>query len=187
MKLRKLIENYVPRNEQEAADKEFMLGYMERFDDCLTRENKIAHFTASVWVINPQRTKVLMVYHNIYNSWSWTGGHADGEEDLAAVAMRELKEETGVEHARLVSDELFSLEVLTVDGHVKKGSYVSSHLHLNVTFLAEADEEDALRSKEDENSGVRWLTNEEAVTMPTEPWMVQRIYRKLIEKSGLRK
>ena len=140
-----------------------------------------------VWVVNPQRTKVLMVYHNIYDSWSWSGGHADGEEDLAAVAMRELEEETGVQHARLVEDELFSLEVLTVDGHVKKGSYVSSHLHLNVTFLVEADEGDVLRCKEDENSGVRWLTRDEAVTMPTEAWMVQRIYQKLIEKCGLNK
>ncbi len=90
-------------------------------------------------VVNKDRSKVLMVYHNIYNSWSWMGGHADGETDLLSVAIREVKEEAGISNVRPVSEEIFSLESLTVDGHVKKGNYVSSHLHLNITYLLEAD------------------------------------------------
>ncbi len=112
--------------------------------------------TASAWVVNPARDRVLMVYHKIYDSWSWTGGHADGDEDLPAVALREVREETGVQSARLVSDEILSLEVLTVDGHEKRGEYVSSHLHLNVTYLIEADERDALTVCEEENRRGRW-------------------------------
>ena len=50
-----------------------------------------------------------------------------------------------------MSDDLFSLEVLTVDGHVKRGKYVSSHLHYNVTYLMEANDQDELKIKEDEN------------------------------------
>ena len=104
-----------------------------------------------------------MAYHNIYNSWSWIGGHADGEENLAEVALRELQEETGVKNARLVSDEIFSIETLTVDGHIKKGAYVPCHLHFNVTYLAEADETEALIVKEDENQAVKWFTFEDAL------------------------
>ena len=44
--------------------------------------------TASAWVLSPDRRQVVMVYHNLYHSWSWTGGHADGDRDLLAVAMR---------------------------------------------------------------------------------------------------
>lgn len=62
-----------------------------------------------------------MIYHNIYNSWSWTGGHADGETDLLAVALREVTEETGLQTLRPVSRELFSVEILTVDGHENEG------------------------------------------------------------------
>ena len=81
-----------------------------------------------------------MVYHNIYDSWSWLGGTWRMERrDLLAVALREVKEEAGISYVRPVSEEIFSLESLTVDGHVKKGKYVSSHLHLNVTYLLEAD------------------------------------------------
>ena len=76
----------------------------------------------SIWTVDPTLTRTLLVYHNIYDSWSWIGGHADGERDLAAVALRELAEETGVEHAQLVDCGIYSLEVLTVDGHVKRGS-----------------------------------------------------------------
>ena len=105
MSLVKDIENYIPVNEQEENDKKVMLDYMQKNSDYLTRENEVAHFTTSIWTVNKERTKTLMVYHNIYDSWSWIGGHADGEEDLASVALRELNEETGVENASLVIKE----------------------------------------------------------------------------------
>ena len=182
MDIRQAIENYIPFNEQEAADKTLILAFLAANPDAFYRSNRIAHMTASAWVVNPARDKVLMVYHKIYDSWSWTGGHADGDEDLARVALREVREETGVRSARLVSDEIYSLEVLTVDGHEKRGVYVPSHLHLNVTYLIEADEHDALTVCEAENSGVRWFTLEGALNASTEPWFVQRIYTKLNEK-----
>ncbi|MBR6090778.1 MAG: NUDIX hydrolase, partial [Anaerolineaceae bacterium] len=155
------------------------------FDDVCThekRENRCVHFTGSSWIVNHDRSKVLMVYHNIYDSWSWTGGHADGETDLLAVALREAREETGIRTVRPVSRDIYSLEILTVDGHEKRGEYVSSHLHLNVTYLLEADENEALERKEDENSAVAWFGLEEAVRASSEPWFQKRIYPKLNEK-----
>ena len=184
MGLLKDIENYIPVNEQEENDKKVMLDYMKDNSDCFTRENKVAHFTTSIWTVNKERTKTLMVYHKIYDSWSWIGGHADGEEDLASVALRELKEETGVDNAVLVSRDIFSLEILTVDGHMKKGKYVSGHLHFNVTYLAEADERQILVVNEEENKGVKWFPFEDAINASSEPWMVERIYKKLIKKAN---
>lgn len=183
MNLFQQIQNYKPMNQQEECDKELMLQFMTNNSNYLERENKIAHFTASVWTVNKERTKTLMVYHNIYDSWSWIGGHADGEEDLCAVAMRELEEETGVKNATLISKNIFSLEVLTVNGHIRKGCYVPSHLHFNVTYLAEADENQELIVNEAENQAVKWWTLEEALQVSKEPWMVERVYKKLIEKS----
>ena len=124
-----------------------------------------------------------MVYHNIYHSWTWTGGHSDGEADLLKVAVKELKEETGVKNVKVLNDNnIFSLEVLTVDGHIKRGKYVSSHLHLNVTYLLEVEEEEMLHIKQDENSGVKWVPIEEIENVSTETWMKQNIYPKLNEK-----
>ena len=176
------IKKYQPFNEQEEMDKALILNWIETQENAFSRENTVAHMTASAWVVNKERSKVLMIYHNIYNSWSWLGGHADGETDLLAVAVREVKEEAGITNVRPVSDEIFSLESLTVDGHVKKGRYVSSHLHLNVTYLLEADSEEAVSVKADENSGVAWFTPGEALKKSTEPWFVDRVYGKLVEK-----
>ena len=119
---REEIEAYVPQNQQEAGDKEMMLEYLRLFpDDILTRQNRIAHFTASGFVVNSDASRVLMAHHNLYKVWAWTGGHADGEGDLLSVALREAREETGVEHIRPLSTALASLEILPVWGHVKRG------------------------------------------------------------------
>ena len=176
------IANYIPYNEQEERDQNLILNWIEEQENAFSRENKMAHMTASAWVVNPERSKVLMVYHNISDSWSWLGGHADGETDLLSVALREVKEEAGISKVRPVSEGIFSLESLTVDGHEKNGVYVSSHLHLNVTYLMEADMEEKVSIKEDENSGVAWFAPEEALERSTEPWFVDRVYKKLIEK-----
>lgn len=188
MKLQQQLEVYVPCNEQEEKDRELMLHLLKTCPDIFTRENRTAHFTASSWLLNKKHDKVLLIYHNIYRSWAWTGGHADGEEDLLSVAKREAMEETGVQDIREIGEGIYSLEVLTVDGHEKRGAYVSSHLHLNVTYLLEADEEEVLKVKPDENSGVKWFPLEEAVKASSEPWMRERIYRKLNAKlsEGLR-
>ena len=98
------IELYPPFNEQEEADKALILQWIRENDNAFLRENTVAHMTASAWVVNKDRSKVLMVYHNIYDSWSWLGGHADGETDLLAVALREVKEEAGISHVRPVSE-----------------------------------------------------------------------------------
>lgn len=176
------IRSYQPMNEQEERDKELILHCLETEKDIFTRANRLAHMTASAWIVNPERTKVLMAYHNIYHSWSWLGGHADGETDLLKVALKEAREESGIYHVKPVSEKIYSLEVLTVDGHVKRGEYVSSHLHLNVTYLLQAEETDVLHIKEDENSNVGWFSLEDAVAASTEPWFQEHIYRKLNEK-----
>ena len=177
------IEKYKPYNEQEEKDKILILDWIRNNKNAFLRENTVAHMTASAWVVNKERNRVLMVYHNIYNSWSWLGGHADGETDLLSVAVREVKEEAGISNVHPVSEEIFSMESLTVDGHVKKGKYVSSHLHLNVTYLLEADPKENVSVKADENSGVAWFSPEEALKKSTEPWFVERVYAKLIEKT----
>lgn len=182
MDLREQLKNYIPYNEQEAADREQILRLLESGEDIYTRENKTAHLCASSWLINKNRNKVLMVYHNIFHSWSWTGGHADGERDLLAVAKREAMEETGVKNIRALEDDIFSVEILTVDGHEKRGAYVPSHLHLNITYLLEADETEILCVKQDENSGVKWFSFEDAISACSEPWMIERIYKKLNDK-----
>jgi ADP-ribose pyrophosphatase YjhB (NUDIX family) len=173
---------YTPYNEQEARDRETILHMLETREDIFLRENLLAHMTSSAWVQDFEHRHILMAYHNIYQSWAWLGGHADGNEDLLQVAIKEVKEESGIRNVRPVTDHIFSIEVLTVDGHEKKGIYVPSHLHLNITYLLEADREESVQVKADENSAVGWFTPPEAVEKSCEPWFQTRIYSKLNKK-----
>jgi len=179
--IRRQLESYVPYNLQENSDIKMILYALDHMDDLFSRNNPFAHFTASAWIVNPERTHVLMAWHNIYNAWAWTGGHADGETDLLKVAIKEAREETGIEEILPVTDDIYSVEVLTVAPHIKRGKYVSSHLHLNVTYLLTADDSQSIHCKPDENSAVAWRTLEEAGLSVDEPIM-QPIYTKLNEK-----
>lgn len=175
------IKEYKVYNEQEEKDKEIIIKCLEMFDDILTRDNEIVHITSSGFVVNKNRDKVLMVHHNIYNSWSWTGGHADGDEDLLFVAIKEVKEETGVKNASPVSEDILSLDILPVLAHMRKGKYVAPHLHISVAYLIEADENEPLVVKPDENSGVKWIPVEEIDAYSSEPHM-KKVYKKIISK-----
>lgn len=171
----------VPFNEQEAHDREVALRCLQQ-PDIYLRTNELVHITASAWIVNADRTKVLMAYHNIMQTWAWLGGHADGETDLLKVALKEAREESGVRNIHPVSEELYSVEMLTVDGHVKRGKYVNSHIHLNATYLLEADERDELFVKEDENSGVKWIAIDEVQAACSKEWDWARVYQKLNQK-----
>ena len=176
------LEKFIPYNEQEEIDKKIMLNYINDFEDVLTRQNQYGHFTSSAFVLNKERTKILMAYHKIYNSWAWVGGHSDGDSDLLHVAMKEAKEETGIKNVVPIYKDIYSLELINVNGHEKRGKYVGSHVHLNVTYLLEADENEEIHIKEDENSGVRWIPINKILESSSEPWVRDRVYAKIIDK-----
>lgn len=181
MNLKKQIDDYLPYNEQEEKDKEVFLKYINFFDDVLTRDNEFGHFTGSAFVVNQTRDKVLMVHHNIYNSWAWTGGHADGEEDLLAVALREVQEETGIKNINPISKDIFVIDALPQKGHIKRSKFVSAHTHLSVVYLVEANDDEPLVIKLDENSNVKWIPINEVILHSNEPHM-QTTYQKAIDK-----
>lgn len=173
------IEEFVPSNEQERKDKEVILKRINMFDDILKRDNEIIHITSSGFVIN--KDKVLMVHHNIFNAWSLPGGHADGEDNLLGVALREIKEETGVKDIIPMTNKIVSLDILPVLGHFRKGKYVSSHLHISVVYLIQGDQNEQVIIKPDENSAVKWIPISEIDIHSSESHM-KKIYNKIISK-----
>ena len=176
-----LINKYKPKNEQEEKDIKLINEAERIHGEILTRDNIFGHLTSSVFVVNKERTKLLCVYHNIYKSWSWIGGHADGDDDLLFVAEKELKEETSLSEFKFVTNEPLTIDALTVFGHNRKGEYVSAHLHYNITFLVEADESSYTHIQEEENSGVAWIEFDEFLRLCTEPHMLP-VYKKCIER-----
>jgi 8-oxo-dGTP pyrophosphatase MutT (NUDIX family) len=98
------------------------------------------------------------------------------------VALREVREESGLESACPITDDPISLEILCVEGHVRKGVYVSCHLHLNLTYLVDADEEETLKVCEAENAALKWFSPDAAIEASTEPWFRRWVYPKLNDR-----
>ena len=180
MKLREQLESYNPIDEQEEKDKAQMLEFIGNFDDVLTRKNIFGHFSASAFVVNKARDKMVVVYHNIYDGWIYPGGHADGEEDLLSVAVREVEEETGLK-VNVLDENFYGIQSLPVTGHVKRGSYVSSHTHYDVVYLLEADDSVPLVYREDESQGVKWVSLENAYD-DTMVDFIRPIHKKLVKR-----
>ena len=184
--LKKFIEGYQAFDEREEASRQAFLYYLREFGENIwTRDNLNGHLTVSAWVVNPAGNKALMAFHNIYQSWAWLGGHADGDRNLLAAAQREVEEESGVKNLKVLSKLPFDVEVLQVKGHVKKGRQVAAHLHYNLTFLFEADENENLVVRSDENSGVKWIGFEKIERDCSEDHMLP-VYQRLIKKVLIR-
>jgi len=181
--LEKLIREYKPYNKQEARDQEFMLWYLKQFGEkALYRECLSGHFTTSVFLFNKDHTRVLMCYHLIDKSWAWLGGHADGIADVRQVALREVMEESSL-NCQLINDgKVAAITCIPIGGYVKRGEYVSSHIHLDVAFVGEASETETLKIKPDENSGLKWMKIEDLEAQVEDKWKMEKTYRKVIEQ-----
>jgi 8-oxo-dGTP pyrophosphatase MutT (NUDIX family) len=128
------------------------IRFVETHADCCARSCPSGHLTGSAWVIDPARNQVLLTHHRALNRWFQLGGHADGDPDLLAVALREAREEAGLERLRPVGAELFD-----VDRHrIPARGTVAEHWHFDLRFLVEADPAE-LVVVSDESHEVAWV------------------------------
>ena len=128
--------------------------------DCLLRTCLEGHLTASAWIVDPGRTLTLLTHHRKLDRWLQLGGHVDGEPDLAAGALREAREESGLAGVRLVSPEVFD-----VDRHrIPARGAEPAHWHYDVRFLLEADPDEPLEIS-GESKDLAWVRLEEVARL----------------------
>lgn len=172
---------YEPKTEEERDGLAQILSAAEREGEGLLDRLSPEHITCTGFVMNPALDAVLFVYHNIYKSYSWTGGHADGDPDFLKVAMREVREETGIKSPFLLMGEILSVDILSVAAHNRKGDAVPAHRHFNITYGLIANPKEPVRAKPDENSDVAWIPVSQIEERVTEPHMLP-IYQKMIAR-----
>lgn len=149
-----LLARHDTRFMEEAAYIDRARTFIENNPDCFERELLPTHVTGSAWVVNPDRSLVLLMHHRKLDQWFQPGGHADGEADILAVALRETAEESGVDpqHVRLVDDQIFDLDI-----HITPATKFDTwHEHIDVRFLVEIDDRVPLLGN-DESHEVRWV------------------------------
>ena len=145
------IQNHSSTFPKEEAYKSEFLALLKD-QDCFLRSRLAGHLTASCWVLNPERDSVLLMQHKKLNRWLQPGGHADGEEDLLAVAKKELNEETGLINFSVTS-EIFDLDIHAIP--LRKD--IPEHLHYDVRFLFTTANPDEIQ-KNHESMDLKWIS-----------------------------
>jgi 8-oxo-dGTP pyrophosphatase MutT (NUDIX family) len=128
--------------------------------DCLWRTCRAGHLTASAWIVDPARTRTLLTHHRKLDRWLQLGGHVDGEADLAAAALREAREESGLARLRLMSPEIFDVDRHRIPAHGAE----PGHWHFDVRFLIEADPAEPLGIS-DESKDLAWVRLDEVARL----------------------
>lgn len=162
MSVKDLLQAHLPFNEKERQAITDTLALLETHDDCLWRTCKIGHITASTWVVSPDYSQVLLLHHKGLNRWLQPGGHCDGQEDILAVACRELEEETGLMLYDVPGTAIFDVDVHHIDdrNHPTHG-FEPGHAHHDVRFLIIADPKTPLDANTTETNGLKWVSLDE--------------------------
>lgn len=111
------------------------IRFVEAHEDCLLRSCLPGHLTGSAWIVSPDRIRTLLTHHHKLDKWLQLGGHADGDGDLLAVALREAREESGLAKVRAVSPEIFDLDRHWIPARKTE----PGHYHYDLRFMIEAD------------------------------------------------
>lgn len=171
-----LIHFFTDYQSHYSEEQEFASRFLALLKDtpCFERTHLPGHITGSAWIVNPERNAVLLVHHAKLNRWLQPGGHADGEEDVLNVALREAEEETGLQHFNIISDAPFDVDIHLIPARKD----FPEHYHYDVRFLLEAERANNIVVSE-ESHDVKWIPLAELENYSTEQ-SVLRMKAKLL-------
>jgi len=155
--LLQLLDRYQDRHPDEIATIDRTRKLLTDDERCFFRDCFPGHITSSAWIVSRESGDVLLTHHRKLERWLQLGGHADGETDVLASALREAEEESGLRDF-LAIPRPGACEILDIDVHdIPVRGPEPLHQHFDIRFLLEVSEAQAIRRQEDESKEVRWF------------------------------
>lgn len=168
-----------PLDAHEEAMTADTIAFIEAHEDCLLRSCAPGHLTGSAWIVSPDRRQTLLTRHLKLDKWLQLGGHADGDGDLLAVALREAREESGLDEVHAVSAEIFD-----VDRHwIPERKTDPGHYHYDLRFLLEADPTERLAISA-ESKDLAWVDLDLVTTLNPEESMARMVGKTVPKGNG---
>lgn len=172
--LQELLKAYEPILPEEQDVKLRMLAFIQQYPLCFDRTLQVGHITSSIWLLNHDKSKALLMHHAKLDKWLQLGGHCDGNPDVLAVAIKEAQEESGIQAIVPVSEHIFDLAI-----HVFPAMGTNpEHVHYDVRFLLQVISQDAI-VRNQESKELRWITKDRS-QLPTDEPSVVRMFDKWV-------
>lgn len=171
--LKRLLESYLPVDDSEIIAKQRMLDFMLNNTNCFERSLSSGHFTASCWLVNESMDQALLTHHAKLNLWLQLGGHCDGDSNIVAVALKEAQEESGILNIKLISENIFDIDVHIIPANTQE----PEHIHYDVRFLLQVQDTDPLIVVSPESKNLSWF-GPDASLLPTADPSVLRMFNK---------
>ncbi len=143
--------------------------------DCFERSLLIGHVTGSALILDNQCERVLLTHHRKLNRWLQPGGHADGDVDVARVAMKEAEEESGLAALTFLTDNLLDVDIHTIPARKSE----PEHEHFDCRFLIRSTGADTF-TVSDESHDLAWVSMDR-ITDYTDEESILRMVRKARE------
>lgn len=118
------------------------------------------HFCASVFVVDPQNKKILLVNHKRFNKWTQPGGHIEDNETPEETALREVYEETGVK-VKLLGENFPREDDFIRPLGIQKNRNKTGDLHIDIIYAAIPVNNTEVTLNKEENTDVRWFSRDE--------------------------
>lgn len=167
-----------PLEPHEAAMTADTIRFVADHADCLLRSCVPGHLTGSAWIVSPDRNRTLLTHHRKLDQWLQLGGHADGDDDLPGVALREAREESGLSDVRVVSTNIFDLDCHWIPARKND----PGHTHYDVRFIFEADPAAAI-SVSHESKDLAWVELARVSQLNPEESMARMVRKTLSSRS----
>ncbi len=163
-----LLNHYGDRNPDEQSTVSRYRAFVEAHDDCFHRTQLSGHVTGSAWLVNTAGSHVLLTHHRKLNLWVQLGGHADGDPDVLAVALREAIEESGISGVRSVSDQLFDIDIHSIPARGDE----PEHFHYDARFAFQVVDTDQFIVS-DESHALEWVAIDQLAQKTAEASMLR--------------
>jgi 8-oxo-dGTP pyrophosphatase MutT (NUDIX family) len=161
---------YQAAHPAEAETVEQFIGFVRSQPECFERTLAIGHITGSAWIVTPDGSEVLLTHHRKLDRWLQLGGHADGDPDVIAVALKEAQEESGLEEFELLGSGIFDLDIHPIPARKNE----PEHLHYDVRYIFRATGHTDFTVSE-ESHDLRWVPIDEVQTLTTEESMLRMV------------
>ncbi len=158
-----LLATYQPLDDLEAASHTRIVNFVQRHTDCFERSCAPGHVTASAWLLHPHQPLVLLTHHRKLRRWLQPGGHADGDTDVVAVALREAREESGIDDIQPIHATIFDVDVHTIPARADE----PAHDHFDVRFLLRVTSDPAFAVSA-ESLDLGWFTATQLLELETD-------------------